>query len=71
MRAFTLTHPRLKLFHHPSYHPERNGQEPIWKRTRAELTIIGDCPSLEAQGQAIFQTVPGWSNEKIKSMGSR
>lgn len=64
---FLKSHPKLKLFYHPPYHPELNCQEPIWKRIRYEVTTARTETQLERLEKLILATVASWPNQKVKS----
>ena len=59
VRAFIAKHPRLRVFHFPTYAPDLNPDELVWTQVDEQLasTLIPDTPALvDALSRALCRT---------------
>ena len=68
IREFFKAHKHIKIHYLPSYHPELNCQEILWKTMRYEETTNVYFETIEALGKAIFKRSQRWKPAKIKSL---
>ena len=66
IREFLLKYPNIKLFHLPTYSPEYNPTEQIWKWLKPLVhgakTIENGCEEIQ---QRIRKIMHGWRNQRL------
>lgn len=68
VKMFLIRYSCLHIHYMPSYHPELNCQEILWRTMRYEETTNAFFETIEDLETAIFKRSQRWKPQKIKSL---
>jgi len=68
IEAFCMEYSQLRINYLPSYHPELNYQERLWKVMRYEETTNAFFEDIEQLTVSVFKRSQRWKPKKIRSL---